>query len=442
MNRLVSRLLIGLLVAAILATGIGGLWWWKVNELKKNLVHNLETALGAKVEVTSLDFNLWHREIRATGISLVNQRTGAPWEKGGISQATIQFRLRRIFDSTLPLKIEVSSWNVVLRPHASESAEISPSSISTTEPSSPVPVSSSGKIKVMSLTAREGEVELDLSNNRKVAFHDVSFTSTNNGADVWTTHLKTGSIVSGALETGSGSVDLNGDRDKVTFSDLHVQCATGIITGDGEVSLGGQRAVHFALKATEIPVTMLVGLQWQMKLSGLTTGNLVYDGDNQTGTAHGQLSVGAGKFNILPWLGKVTALVGLPDISNVELDKATTDYEWKDGTLHLTNLDIRKNDVLRFAGEMTIDPQGQVDGRLKLGLPSSVTAKWPKLQEKVFSVPLEDYNWADVHLTGTPDHLQEDLTPRLLAVGAEEGGGLINQGTQKALDLLKGFLGN
>ncbi len=145
---------------------------------------------------------------------------------------------------------------------------------------------------------------------------------------------------------------------------------------------------------------------------------------------------------MLPWLGKVTALVGLPDITNMEVDKATTDFEWKDKTVHLTNLDIRKNDVTRLSGGVDIDPQGQVDGRLKLGLPSAVTAKWPALQEKVFSAPFEDYNWTDLHLTGTSDHLQEDLTPRLVAAGAAEGSGMLNQATQKAVDLLKGFLGN
>jgi hypothetical protein len=126
----------------------------------------------------------------------------------------------------------------------------------------------------------------------------------------------------------------------------------------------------------------------------------------------------------------------------VEVDKATTDFEWKDGTLHLTNLDVRKNDVARIAGAVDIDAQDQVDGKLKLGLPSIVTAKWPQLQEKVFPVQLEDYNWADVHLTGTPDHLQEDLTPRLLTAGLGQGTDLLNQATQKATDLFNSFMGN
>ena len=74
--------------------------------------------------------------------------------------------------------------------------------------------------------------------------------------------------------------------------------------------------------------------------------------------------------------------VGLGDISDVEVDKATTDLEWKDGVLHLTNLDIRKNDVTRIAGAVDVDANNQVDGKIKLGLPSTATAKWPQLQDK------------------------------------------------------------
>jgi hypothetical protein len=107
----------------------------------------------------------------------------------------------------------------------------------------------------------------------------------------------------------------------------------------------------------------------------------------------------------------------------------------------LTNVDVRKNDVARIAGEIDVDAQSQVDGKLKLGLPSIVTTKWPQLQEKVFPVQLEDYNWAQVHLTGTPDHLQEDLTPRLLAAGLGQGTDLLNQATQKATDIFNSLMG-
>ena len=55
----------------------------------------------------------------------------------------------------------------------------------------------------------------------------------------------------------------------------------------------------------------------------------------EAGTAQGDVSLDHAKFNVLPWLGKVTLMVGLPDLSGVEVDKATSDFMWKDGALHL-----------------------------------------------------------------------------------------------------------
>lgn len=433
MNRPAIRLIAGIILALVLVAGIGtGVVWLKIANLKKVLVADLQNALGARVEITSLDLDLWHGELQAAGISLTNERPDAPWEKGEISQATVRFHFWDLFAPTIPLSVEVSSWNVILHPYA---AGMPDSSALTS-------ALSKNAIRITQLTARQGEAEIRLSDNKEVLLHGVAFASSDNGANVWTTELQAASIVAGSLETNSNSVHIRGDREKITFSDLRMHCGQGMISGDGEMALSGKHDAHAALAATGVPVTMLLGAQWQMKLSGLLTGNLTYEGTDQSSLAHGRIEVGGGKFNVLPWLGKITALVSLPDITGMEIDKATADFEWKERTLHLTNLDIRKNDVVRISGDTLVDAQSQVDGHLKLGLPSTITARWPQLQDKVFSDQHEDYNWADVHVTGSPDHLQEDLTSRVLAVGMDQGSGIINQTTQKAMDLLKSFMGN
>ena len=435
MNRSALGVVAIIFAALVLVAGIGGIGiWLKISALKKSLVANLEESLGAKVEIASLHLDLWHGELQAANITLVNQRPDAPWEKGEVSQATLRFHLGDLFSSNLPLSVEVSSWNVVLHPYAVGVSAI-------TIPAFPP---SSHAIRVTQLSARQGEIEIQLSDNKKVVFHGVAFESSNNGAEVWDTQLQASSIVSGTLQAGSSSVQIRGDRDKVTFSNLRMHCgpSDGMITGDGEMALNEHHAAHARLTATGVPVTQLVGIPWQLKLSGLVNGDLTYEGNDQSSSARGHMTVSDGKFNVLPWLGKVTALVNLPDITDMQVDQASSDLNWKDHAFHLTNIDIRKNDITRISGDVVIDPTGQVDGHLKLGLPSTVTAKWPQLQDKVFSDQREDYNWADVHLTGPPDHLQEDLTSRGLAVGMDQGSGLINQTSQKAMDLLKGFLGN
>ena len=365
MNRSSVRVIVGILVVLIFLAGAGGAFiWWKISGLKAALVGDLGKALGARVQVASIDLDVWKGELHAAGISLTNERASAPWDKGDIAQATVRFHLSDVLAPTLPVSVEVSSWNVVLHSPL-RTAETPPDDASPESTAAPA----KGRIQVTRISAQEGTAEIDFSDDRKVMIHGVAFEAANNGAGVWTTQLQAASIAAGSLEAGASSVKIRGEEDKITFSDLRMQCDPGVVTGDGEVALGGSHDARVNLKAVDVPVTMLVAVEWQMKLSGLASGELHFEGNDQGGSAKGQLAVIHGKFNVLPWLAKVTSLVGLQDISDVEVDKATTDFEWKDGALDLTNLDVRKNDVVRIGGEVVLLATGLVDGKLKLGLP-------------------------------------------------------------------------
>jgi hypothetical protein len=436
MSRSSARVLPGVLGILFLIVAVAGAFiWWKIAGLKDRLVSEIGKALDAQVQIASIDLDLWKGELHVAGISLINQKASAPWDKADISQATLRFNPHDIFAATLPITVDVSGWNIIFHSRAGTSE----ASFTAALPES-IPVASPNRVQVTKITAEQGSAEIDFSPERKVFFHEVSFQADENGADVWTTQLQAGSLEAGTLKSGASSVQINSEAEKITFTNLRMQVDPGLLTGDGEVALSGQHDGHVNLKAVDIPVTMLVSVDWQMKLSGLVSGDLRFEGNDQGGDAKGQLSVNHGKFNVLPWLGKLTAMIGLQDITDVEVDKETTDYEWKDHVVHLTNLDIRKNDVTRITGSVDVDAKGQVDGKLKLGLPSSVTAKWPQMQTQVFPVQQDDFNWADVHLTGTSDHLQEDLTPRLLAAGLGQGGDLFNQATKKATDLFNSFI--
>jgi hypothetical protein len=441
MSRSVRVILGVVLVLVLLAGGAGGLIWWKLSSLKTRLVAGLGKSLGAEVQVESITIDPWKSELHAAGIRLVNQRAAAPWDKGAIAQATVRYHLADVFASTMPVTVEISSWNVVLHSPL-RTAETPPDSPATGDaaPSDNAPPKP-GWIHVNHLVAQDGSVEVQFSDDRKVSFEGVTFDSTNDGGDVWTTQLQASSIKAGTMDIGKSSVEVHADADKITFSDLRMQCTPGAITGDGEVATGGAHDAKLTLKAVDVPVTMLVAIDWQTQLTGLATVDLTYTGNDQGGAAQGTVSIAHGKFNVLPWLGKVTSLVGLPDISGVEVDKATTDFTWKDHALHLANIDVRKTGATRIAGSVDVDPQGVVDGKLRLGLPNAITAKWPALQTTIFPVQFEDYSWADVHLTGTSNHLQEDLTPRLAAAVASQGSDMLKQTTQKAGDLINGIIG-
>jgi hypothetical protein len=436
MSRAVRGILIALVILVIVAGAAGGFVWWKLSTLKQTLIADLEKSLNATVQVASIDVDVFKGELHAAGISLVNQNPSAPWDKGDISQVTVHFKLSDVLSPTLPIRVEVSDWHLMLHSPL-RTAETPPAESGTGTTGTP----SRGKIQVTNIVAQNGTAEMDFADDRKVVMHGISFDAANNGADVWTTQLQATSVNAGSLEAGASAVQIRGEPDKVTFSQLHMQVGPGVITGDGDVALGGNHDAHVDVKSVDLPLTMLVSVDWQMKLSGYVDGTLHYEGNDQGGGAKGQLLVNHGKFNVLPLLGKVTMMVGLADISDVEVDKATSDFEWKDKAFHLMNIDVRKTDVVRVGGAVDINELGQVDGRLKLGLPTVAVSKWPALQTSVFPTQLEDYSWADVHLTGTPDNLREDLTSRLVTAGMGTGSDLMNQAAQKASSLFNSILG-
>ena len=429
-----------ILIPLVLVAAIAGFIFWKISGLKQRLVDDLQSELHAKAQIASLDLDLGAGELHAAGISLQNQRPDAPWDTAAIDQASIHFKLGDLLASTLPVQVRITDWKVNLHTTAQEPP---PDAGGTEAPASAEfggSPSEGNRVRVTSLTATQGTVTVRLSDTQSVLIQGVDFQSDTSGGPNWTTHLKVDSIDAGTLKTGAGSVDMHSDDEKITFSDLSVLCGEGQIAGSGDLALEVPHALNGTFTATSVPITMLVATRWQVKLSGLVSGSVSYHGDDNSASATGKMSVAGGKFNLFPWLGKAILLVGLPDITDTTVDQATTDFTWQNHLLTLANIDIRKNDVFRIAGQTNVAADGQIDGHLKLGLPTTAVAKWPQLQTNVFSFLQDNFSWADVHVTGTPDHLQEDLSPRLLAVGAAQGGQLLQQTTQKATDFINSLL--
>jgi hypothetical protein len=433
-----------IVVPLVILLAVGGFVAFKIIGLKERLVAQLEAALHATAQIGSLSLDLRQGELLATNISLQNVRPDSPWDNAAIDQAAVHFRFADLFAPTLPLQVEITGWKASLHsPGAVTAGGASTPGGNTIAPgfnATPTDQSGPSWARVNHIAASNGEVTIHLANDQTIAAHGVSFHADTPGGPDWTTDLQASSIVAGTLTTGTSSVEIHSTRDDATFTNLTVHCGDGQVSGGGDLDLAAPHTLKGSFTATAVPVTMLVTTRWQMKVSGLVSGTADYQGDDDSATASGKLSVSGGKFNLFPWLGKATMLVGLPDITNMQIDQATSDFAWKNHILTLQNIDVLKPDVFRINGQADIAADDTIDAHLKLGLPGAAVAKWPKLQTDVFNAPNGDYDFTDVHVTGTPDQLQEDLSSRLLTVGLEQGGDLLQQTKTKATDLINSFL--
>jgi hypothetical protein len=423
----------------VLIVTIGGLVAWKIISLKQRLVAELETALHATAQIGSLSMDVGKGELLAAGVTLQNQRPEAPWDTASIDQVAIHFRFMDLFAPTMPIQATITGWKVTLRPTAPSGTAAD--STPTPDSSGAVPAEAGPSwIQVNGIDASDGEVTIQPGGDQSIAIHGVKFHADTPTGATWTTQLSVSSIADGTFVTDAGSMQIHSDSEQATISDLAIRCGDGQITGSGSYDLAAPHALKGSFAATNVPLTLLVAARWQVKLSGNVSGNLDYKGDDGSATATGKISVSGGKFNLFPWLGKATMLVGLPDVGDTEVDQATSDYSWTNHILSLQNIDVRKQSVFRIGGKADIAADGSIDGHLKLGLPTTAVSKWPKLQTDVFNAPQDDFSFTDVHVTGTPDALQEDLSPRLLSVTAAQGAQLLQQTKQGATDLINSLL--
>ncbi len=72
-----------------------------------------------------------------------------------------------------------------------------------------------------------------------------------------------------------------------------------------------------------------------------------------------------------------------------------------------------------------------------MGLPAEVVKLVPGLQSKIFTLEADSYVWADVAISGTIHAMEEDLSPRLLALAQDEGQQILESGKDALEDKVK-----
>jgi hypothetical protein len=95
----------------------------------------------------------------------------------------------------------------------------------------------------------------------------------------------------------------------------------------------------------------------------------------------------------------------------------------------IDRIDVQSDGLARLTGSIQIDDKA-LSGKLRLGIIPG-TASWlPGAEQKVFVSADSGYLWTDIVLSGTVDHPQNDLIPKLAAAG-------VNTAVETAVDTLK-----
>jgi len=185
----------------------------------------------------------------------------------------------------------------------------------------------------------------------------------------------------------------------------------------GDAGLEQDRSINLKLDFASLKISPWLPKHWRAHVAGQISGHFDYM-SNDTGleTSHGRgnITVIDGVLRDLPPVDQYISLTGSPDPGDMKLSACTANVRWKECEIIFENINMECPDVFRLTGTVTATKTRALHGTLALGLTDSYLRWLPSLQKNIFSRQEGDYHFATVHLSGTVDHPEQDLSERLI----------------------------
>jgi hypothetical protein len=182
----------------------------------------------------------------------------------------------------------------------------------------------------------------------------------------------------------------------------------------GEASVQGE-GLSFDGTLRDVMADEVLSPDWSQKVEGRITSDFTVV-DRGTGiVVDGALNFTDGVLTGLPVLDSLGAYGGNPRFRRLSLNEAKLKYSWEDGRIMIRDIRIGAEGLIRVEGRLTIEKDERLDGRFQVGLIPGTLARIPGAETKVFLPGERGLLWTSLHVTGTLDNPEEDLTNRLIA---------------------------
>lgn len=181
----------------------------------------------------------------------------------------------------------------------------------------------------------------------------------------------------------------------------------------GEASVKGE-GFSFDGRLRDVMANEVLPPDWSQKVEGRITSDFTVSERGQGVLVDGHLDFADGVLTGLPVLDSLGAYGGSPRFRRLSLSEASLDYSWEDGRIVLRDIRIGAEGLIRVEGRMTIGRDESLDGRFRIGLTPGTLARIPGAETKVFLPGERGLLWTTLHVTGTLDAPEEDLTNRLI----------------------------
>ncbi|MCB1098713.1 MAG: hypothetical protein KDN22_24285 [Verrucomicrobiae bacterium] len=207
-----------------------------------------------------------------------------------------------------------------------------------------------------------------------------------------------------------------------------------------------------------IDIEEIVAADWKQRITGLVESDVTVRIQDGITTYNGDASLSGGVLNALPILDNLADFTKHDTFRRLPLNKATAKFTREGDTTHFSGILIESSGTMRVTGSLDV-VDGNANGTLFVGVVPGVLRWIPGAEQKVFTRLDDGHLWAEMHVHGPLQALEEDLSPQLVT-GAivqtieavperaiDAGGKVILQGTsilregvRSGLDLIDGFV--
>ncbi len=234
-------------------------------------------------------------------------------------------------------------------------------------------------------------------------------------------------------------------RKLLTLYNLDLQSgsdATGSIHAEGTAGTGEDRSVDFNFSFERVSVEEWLPRQWHEHVTGKASGKILCRGRNpklESSTGEATLRVDGGRIIELPFLENIAKITNEKALERLTLNDCSFALTWNYPRAEIKNIAIEEKGKFRAEGAIQVEKKA-LSGAFELGVARHLLDWLPK-PEEVFPHEHDGYLWTTVHLAGTTDAPQQDLSPRIMEVLKENPGAALGLLLRQFGEWLKNVFG-
>jgi hypothetical protein len=189
----------------------------------------------------------------------------------------------------------------------------------------------------------------------------------------------------------------------------------GTIHADGTAATHEDKNLNFKISWNDLTLTEWLPSSWREHFTGNADGELQWTGREyklRSATMRGELRIKNGRVAKIDFLDQIAVIAGRPDLRSLALNECSGSFAWQKSDCRLTDLVLEEKGKLRIEGAVSISDHS-LGGKIDLGLARDYLT-WLPHPEEVFPRESGGYRWTTVHLAGTAENPQQDLSPRIM----------------------------